>query len=277
VRKPKEEPPVSKRVLTPLTVLGYIADAAGVITLVVGQFSLIVLVLVFLMALFCLTMLIVRSKQSIDRLNWLAIGCLMFSAVLLALMVPPARAQMAVQAGGSALPAASASSAATSTATPPAAGVTPNSSVDSASPSIGSMSSTNLAKPRALYQDAVVLDLYDGIDVDNGGVISHNLKTATGAIDLFLDHGPGGITIVVPNANHNQMAQYTGGNEDGAAKRCPVDLQTATESSAYGNIPLQFCFVTSDGHVGYFEPTKELPDGTTVALTIRVWDEPPLS
>ncbi|HSX02048.1 MAG TPA: hypothetical protein VLI05_01905 [Candidatus Saccharimonadia bacterium] len=258
--------------------LAYVADAAGVGGLIAGQLNMIVLATALLGVVASLTVLIFRRYRFIDRLNWLAIGGLVASAVLLALMVSPARAQMAVQSGGSASPAASASSTATSTVTSPTSGASPSSAASGTSSPVGSTSSPDSAKPRVIYAGAVTLDLYDGIDVDNSsGVVSHNLKSATGAIDLFLDHGAGGITVVVPNANHNQMAQYTGGNEDGAPKRCPVDLQTATESSAYGNIPLQFCFVTSDGHVGYFEPTKELPDGSTVVLTIRVWDEPPLS
>jgi hypothetical protein len=259
---PRQRPPRKGSKLTPVALMGWLADAGGVVTIVISQFNLIVTVLVLLAWIGSLTILIARHKKPIDRTNWAAIIGMTTATVLLTIMVPQLRAQQAA-----ATPAANTGT----TETPPATTITTTTGTN---PTTGAAANptTTAATPRLIYSNAVVLNLHDGIDLENNGAITHNLQSATGPVDLYIDTSPGPL-VVVPNANHNQIANYSGPNQDNAAKHCPIDLKgTSLTTYAFGNIQQQYCFVTSDGHVGFFVPTKELDDA--VLLTIRVWDEP---
>ncbi|MFC0430507.1 hypothetical protein [Kutzneria buriramensis] len=262
---PRQRPPRKGSKLTPVAVMGLVADAGGVVVVVSSEFNVIVTVLVLLAWLGSLSILIARRKKPIDRTNWAAIICMMAATVLLTIMVPRLPAQ-----GAAATPAANASTTTTTpatTTTTATTGTNPTTAAASNPPT-----TTTAATPRLIYSNAVVLNLHDGIDLENNGAITHNLPSATGTVDLYIDTSPGPL-IVVPNANHNQIANYSGPNQDNAAKHCPIDLKgTSLTTYAFGNIAQQFCFVTSDGHVGFFVPTKELDDA--VVLTVRVWDEP---
>lgn len=261
---PRQRPPRKGSKLTPVALMGWLADAGGVVTIVISQFNLIVTVLVLLAWTGSLSILIARHKKPIDRTNWAAIIGMTTATVLLTIMVPQLRAQQAA-----ATPAANTGT----TETPPATTITTTTGTN---PTTGAAANapttTTAATPRLIYSNAVVLNLHDGIDLENNGAITHNLQSATGPVDLYIDTSPGPL-VVVPNANHNQIANYSGPNQDNAAKHCPIDLKgTSLTTYAFGNIQQQYCFVTSDGHVGFFVPTKELDDA--VLLTIRVWDEP---
>jgi hypothetical protein len=259
---PRQRPPRKGSKLTPVALMGWLADAGGVVTIVISQFNLIVTVLVLLAGIGSLSILIARRRKPIDRTNWAAIIGMTAATVLLTIMVPQLRAQQA---------AATAPASTGTTETPPATATTTGTSPATAAAS-NAPTTTTTATPRLIYSNAVVLNLHDGIDLDNNGAVTHNLQSATGAVDLYVDTSPGPL-VVVPNANHNQIANYSGPNQDNAAKHCPLDLKgTSLTTYAYGNIQQPYCFLTSDGHVGFFVPTKELDDA--VVLTVRVWDEP---